>query len=71
MQWRVAHVSLRNLALKYPEVMDKDEHLERHLELCRRMYLRMLADGTWPWKEGPDSPKNEDMVESEGTNDDV
>jgi hypothetical protein len=29
--------------------MDKDEHLQRHLDLCRRMYLRMLADGSWPW----------------------
>ena len=31
--------------------MNNDDHLDRHLELCRRMYLRMLADGTWPWKE--------------------
>lgn len=31
--------------------MDKDDHLQRHLDLCRRMYLRMLADGTWPWKD--------------------
>ena len=51
--------------------MNHNDHLERHLELCRRMYLRMLADGTWPWKEGPDSPNTEDMVESEGTDDDV
>ena len=51
--------------------MNKEEHLERHLELCRHMYLRMLADGAWPWKEGPDSPKTEDMVESVGTDDDV
>ena len=71
MQGRVAHVSLRNLALKYPEIMNKEEHLQRHLELCRHMYLRMLADGTWPWREGEDSPNPEDVIESEGTDDDV
>jgi hypothetical protein len=51
--------------------MNKDDHLQRHLDLCRRMYLRMLADGTWPFEEEPDSPKSDDMVESEDTDDDV
>lgn len=51
--------------------MDKDNHLDRHLETCRRMYLRMLADGTWPWKDEPDSTDCETMVESESPNDDV
>lgn len=41
--------------------MDKDEHLERHLDLCKRIYLRMLRDGSWPWA---DSPKSEDLIES-------
>ena len=51
--------------------MNNYEHLERHLELCRRVYLRMLADGTWPWENHPDSPKSEDVIESEDTSDDV
>ena len=51
--------------------MNKDEHLERHLELCRRVYRRMLADGSWPWQDIKDSPKPKDMIESEINADDV
>jgi len=51
--------------------MEKNEHLERHLELCRRVYLRMLADGSWPWEQKGDSPKSEDMIESESNTDDI
>jgi hypothetical protein len=51
--------------------MNKDDHLQRHLELCRRMYLRMLADGTWPWKEGLGSRDSEDVVDSEDIENDV
>lgn len=51
--------------------MNKDEHLERHLELCRQVYLRMLADGSWPWKTEDDSPKSEDVIESENKTDDI
>lgn len=29
--------------------MKSDDHLQQHLELCKRIYLRMRADGTWPW----------------------
>jgi hypothetical protein len=49
--------------------MNKDEHLERHLELCRRIYLRMLADGSWPWSDDQDSQNSEDLVESKDNND--
>lgn len=49
--------------------MKEHEHLQRHIDLCRRMYLRMLADGTWPWGEGTESPNPEIMVESEDLND--
>ena len=46
--------------------MTNNDHLERHLNLCRRMFLRMLADGSWPWKEDEeDSRDSEDMVESD------
>lgn len=41
-----------------------DPHLQRHLALCKRMYLRLLTDGTWPWPEAADSPDPEDVVES-------
>ena len=43
---------------------DLDPHLQRHLALCSRMYLRLIADGAWPWPEAPDSPDPHDMVES-------
>jgi hypothetical protein len=51
--------------------MNKDEQLKKHLELCRRVYLRMLADGSWPWENLPDSPKPEDVIESKDISDDV
>lgn len=41
-----------------------DPHLERHLALCKRVYLRMLTEGTWPWRLEPDSPDPVDVVES-------
>lgn len=51
--------------------MNKDDHLQRHLDLCRRIYLRMLADGTWPWKEAQDSRKSEDLLDFGDTTKDV
>jgi hypothetical protein len=54
--------SLIVVVKRYDVRMDIEEHLERHLELCRRIFLQMLADGSWPWA---DSPKSEDLVESE------
>ena len=51
--------------------MDKGELLERHLELCKRVYERMKRDGTWPWRDEPDSPNSEDMVDSEDYDDDI
>lgn len=51
--------------------MDKHDHLQRHLELCRRTYLRMLADETWPWREEPDLTISEDVIESEDPKTDV
>ena len=38
--------------------------LERYLALCKRIFERMENDGTWPWKNQPDSTDIEDMVES-------
>ena len=48
--------------------MTGDDHLQRYLALCKRIYERMERDGTWPWA---DSPKSDDLVESEDSSDDV
>lgn len=42
--------------------MDEDQHLEDYLEFCKRVYLRMKREGTWPWADSTDA---EDLVESE------
>jgi hypothetical protein len=42
--------------------MTHDEHLKQHLDLCKTIYLRMLKDGSWPWR---DSTKIESLIESE------
>lgn len=33
--------------------------------------LRMLADGSWPWKDQLDSPKCEDVLESDDKQNDI
>ena len=53
---------------RYHGDMTEDEHIQRHLELCQRVYERLLAEGKWPWL---DSQNSEDLVESEGNTDDV
>ncbi len=42
--------------------MTHEEALQRHIELCRRVYARMEREGSWPWA---DSQKSEDLIESE------
>lgn len=44
--------------------MTEDDHIQRHLELCQRIFERLLAEGTWPW---PESQNPEDLVESKDT----
>jgi len=39
--------------------------LKRYLALCQRIYEDMERDGTWPWKDTPDSTLSEDLVESD------
>ena len=41
---------------------EMDPRLEAHLKLCHEIYLRMRAEGTWPWA---DSQFSEDLVESD------
>ena len=53
---------------RYTGNMTNDEHLQRHLELCKRVYERMKREGSWPWS---DSPKSEDLVDSDDTKTDL
>ena len=36
------------------EEEENDYHLQQHLELVKRMYLRMLEENSWPWEVNPD-----------------
>lgn len=51
--------------------MTHEDHLQQHLEICKRIYLRMLEEGSWPWNDQSDSPKSEDVVESSDKQDDI
>lgn len=42
--------------------MKNDKQLDQFIELCKRIYERMEREGSWPWA---DSPKSEDLVESD------
>jgi hypothetical protein len=48
--------------------MSEDEHIQRHLEICQRVYERLVAEGKWRWS---DSHEPENLVESEDTNSDL
>ncbi|WP_164989184.1 hypothetical protein [Roseovarius sp. A46] len=51
--------------------MKKDDNLQQHLDLCKRIYLRMLKDGSWPWRDAPDSQNPVDLIESKDNRDDI
>ncbi len=36
--------------------MTPEDHLQRHLELCKRIYLRLKAEGKWPWSDPTGTP---------------
>lgn len=42
--------------------MTEDEHIQRHLEICQRVFEQLVAEGKWLW---PESPKPDDVLESE------
>lgn len=42
--------------------MTEDEHIQRHLELCQRVYERLVAEGKLPW---PGSQNTDDVIESD------
>ncbi len=48
--------------------MTEDEHIQRHLEICQRVFERLVAEGKWPW---PDSPNSDDVVESKDPKSDI
>ena len=56
------------MSVEYHGYMTPEQHLQQHLELCKRIYLRLVAEGKWPL---PDSPKSEDVIDSKNTNTDL
>lgn len=67
----MARVSWRIAGTPYSSDMKNNDHLKQHLDLCKRIYLRMRKDGAWPWRDRPDSQKSGNLVESKDTLDDV
>jgi len=49
------------VSFAYHIAMTEDEHIQRHLEICQRVYERLVAEGKWLW---PDSPISGDVIES-------
>jgi hypothetical protein len=49
--------------------MEPSPELEAYLELCKRTYVRMERDGTWPWPV--DSTNPEDVIDSSSHHDDL
>lgn len=52
----------------YPDQMKENDHIRRHLEICQRVYERLVAEGKWPF---PDSTESEDLIESESEKNEV
>ena len=48
---------------QYTVIMRERDHLDEYLAICRRIYERMVIEGTWPWLA--DSPNPEDMLDSD------
>lgn len=48
--------------------MNRDAHLQQHLELCKRIFKRLQAEGKFPWS---DSPNSEDVVDSDSPENDA
>jgi len=48
--------------------MDKDQHLDEYLEICKRIFEDMQRDGSWPWG---DSPISVDLLESKDISNDL
>jgi hypothetical protein len=45
--------------------------LERYLAHCKRVYEEMERDGTWPWKDNPDSTLSENLVDLDNNPDNL
>jgi len=45
--------------------MKDKQSFQQFLELCQQVFERMEREGSWPWHDQSDSPKPEDLVESE------
>ena len=40
----------------YHNGMTEDERIQRHLEICQRVYERLVAEGKWPWPDPTGTP---------------
>lgn len=49
--------------------MDERDYLDEYLELCVRMYERMVLEGTWPWPDDSTNPEN--VIDSTDNNNDA
>jgi len=45
--------------------MKDKQSFQQFLELCQQVFERMEREDSWPWHDQSDSPKSEDLVESE------
>jgi hypothetical protein len=43
--------------------MEPSPELDAYFDLCKRIYDRMVAEGTWPWPA--DSTNSDDVIESD------
>lgn len=44
--------------------MTRDERLQKHLDLCDRIYRRLLAEGKWPWRDSRE-PQTHDRFQEQ------
>ena len=57
----------RNRPLPDNDSMEPSPQLEAFFELCKEIYLRRVADGTWPWPV--DSTLSQDVIDSDSPSD--
>jgi hypothetical protein len=43
--------------------MTNEERLKRHLDLCDRIYRRLLEEGNWPWQDSLESETHDRFQE--------
>lgn len=43
--------------------MTRDEQFEKYLDLCDRIYRRLVAEGQWPWEDSRESETHDRFQE--------